>query len=93
MLGTGRSHTGSWGTGTPRGGKRAGDEERWHIWVGLVESCHWSPRPKVKRSRHTYPLVVIHYNARGANGEGGSGARTLTQGQALLGFWPRDAHF
>lgn len=81
----------------PGEAKGLGAEERgiclkYHSWMGLGESCHWSPRPKVTRSRHTHPLVVIHYDASGANGEGGGGAGTLTQGQALLGFRPRNAH-
>lgn len=52
-----------------------------------AKSCRWSPG-----ARHTHLLVVIHYDARGANGEGGSGAHALAQGQALLGFRPRHAH-
>lgn len=51
-----------------------------------------APIPSIGRSKYTYPLVVIHYNASGANGEGSSGTHALTQGQVLLGFWPPNAH-
>lgn len=59
---------------------------------GSSKGLSLAPVPRVERSRCTHPLVVIHYDASGANGEGGSGAHTLLQGQALLGFWPPHAH-
>lgn len=65
---------------------------KWHSWVGLAKPHHWPPVPSIRRSRYTHPLVVIRYNASGADGEGGSGTHTLTQGQALLGFWSPNAH-
>lgn len=61
-----------------------------HSWAGLALSCYWSPSPRVRS--HTHPLVVIDHIATRANGEGGSGSHMLTQGQALLGFWPCEAH-
>ena len=51
-----------------------------------------APPPRGQEVRDTHPLVVVDYDAGGANGEGGRGARTLPQGQALLGFWPANAH-
>lgn len=39
-----------------------------------------------------HPLVVIHNDASGADGEGSDGVHTLTQGQVFLSFWCPNAH-
>lgn len=50
------------------------------------------PQAPGQGPRDTHPLVVVHCSAGGADGEGGGGACTLTQGHVLLGFRPRNTH-